>query len=140
MGSCFSKVGFIIPPEVSVTNITFSSTGPSGVSTDVTLAVMNPNPGTVETSSFTYQVHKKSDNTLLTEGNGKSFVALGNRKRTEVVIPAKFPITGIGAAEKSLLFRGETTVVFSATLVFDAPLAKEGKVTVPFSGGACRFG
>ena len=48
MGSCFSKVGIIIPPTVEVTNIKFRGAGPlSGVSCDAVLSITNPNPPTL---------------------------------------------------------------------------------------------
>ena len=135
MGSCFSKVGIIIPPTVEVTNIKFRGAGPlSGVSCDAVLSITNPNPGQLTCKSFTYQVVKKSDQTKLTEGDGKSFIAPGNNKVTEVVTPVNFALGGIGAAGKSLLFRGRTDLVVSGTLVFEAPLTKDGSVAVPFRG------
>jgi hypothetical protein len=135
MGSCFSKVGIIIPPHVEVSNINFRGAGPiSGVSCDAVLSITNPNPGQLTCKTFTYKVVKKSDQTLLTEGNGKSFIAPGNNKATEVVTPVNFALGGIGAAGKSLLFRGRTDLVVSGSLVFEAPLTKEGSVAVPFRG------
>ena len=134
MGSCFSKAGLIIPPEVTVSNITFRGAGPiSGISTDVTLTILNPNPGILEADSFTYRVTKKSDGALLTEGTGVPFAAPGNKK-TEVVTPVNFTLGGIGAAGKSLLVRGKTEIIFAGTLVFDAPWTRKGQVNVPFSG------
>ena len=135
MGSCLSKAGIIIPPYVEVTNIKFRGAGPiSGVSVDAILSVTNPNSGQLTCKTFTYKVVKKSDQTLLTEGNGKSFIAPGSNKVTEVVTPVNFALGGIGAAGKSLLFRGRTDLVVSGTLVFEAPLTQEGCVSVPFRG------
>ena len=124
-----------MPPIVEVSSITFRGAGPlSGVSTDVTLSITNPNVGTLEATSFTYRAVKKSDRTLLTEGTGKPFIAPGGKKTTEVVVPVNFGMAGIGAAGKSLLFRGQTTILVSGNIVFDAPYSREGKVVVPFNG------
>ena len=93
MGSCLSKAGIIIPPTVEVTDIKFRGAGPiSGVSVDAVLSVTNPNSGQLTCKTFTYKVVKKSDQTLLTEGNGKSFIAPGSNKVTEVVTPVNFAL------------------------------------------------
>mmetsp|Transcript_40631 Transcript_40631/g.85334 ORF Transcript_40631/g.85334 Transcript_40631/m.85334 type:complete len:138 (-) Transcript_40631:128-541(-) len=135
MGSCFSKAGLIVPPEVTVTKIANIKLR-GAIHSDVTLTISNPNPVEINAKSFTYCVCKKSDGTLIAEGTGKPFAALCNQN-TEVVTPVKFTYGGIGAAGKSLLFRGKTEILFEGTLVFDAPWTRKGEVSVPFSGELC---
>mmetsp|Transcript_19869 Transcript_19869/g.47724 ORF Transcript_19869/g.47724 Transcript_19869/m.47724 type:complete len:142 (+) Transcript_19869:1189-1614(+) len=134
MGTVLSKV--LARPTVKVTKIKLRGASPLAgkISADVTLSITNPNPIALHAKTFHYRVSKKSNDARIAEGRGEPFVARGYGDVTEVVTPVKFRAGGIGSAGKSLVLRGSTRIVFSGSIVFDAPMAKDGSVTVPFRG------
>lgn len=71
MGSCISKasMGGIIDPTVTVSSVEFTGMGLSGVSINTVLTVDNPNMGTLDGTNISYKIRKKSDGTLLSEGD-----------------------------------------------------------------------
>ena len=138
MGSCFSRasMGGFLDPTATVTKIEYKGIGLQGVSIEATLRVENPNLGTLDGTNITYKVRKKSDGTLLADGDVPRDFQVYPREATTVSLPVRFNYGGMGAAGASVLRRGRTELIVEGALTFVAPLADKGTLDVPFRGEA----
>jgi hypothetical protein len=111
--------------------------GFSGVTMETTLEIKNLNLlGRLDGTNIAFKIRKKSDGTLLAEGDvPREFSITGGQKAT-MSFPVTFGYSGMGAVGKSLVYRGETELVLDGHITFLAPLAGEGTVNTPYHGEA----
>lgn len=71
MGSCLSRAssGGFLNPTVTVVSVDYKGMGLSGVTIEAKLRVENPNLGTMDGTNIKYKIRKKSDGTILAEGD-----------------------------------------------------------------------
>jgi len=62
-------MGGFLDPIVTVLNVEFKGVGFGGVSIEAIIRVENPNMGTLDGTNIAYKIRKKSDGTLLAEGD-----------------------------------------------------------------------
>ena len=129
---CMSKTGIFINPTVKVSHADVKSAGITGVTLNVTLLVNNPNPASLPATRIIYELTKGSDGAMLADGISRQHVTLKAADMTRVVVPMTFKYWGLGAAGKSLVTRGKTTVMVKGEITFEATMAPGGTATSHF--------
>jgi LEA14-like dessication related protein len=132
MGMCMSKTGLFMNPTVKVSGAEVKSAGLSGVTLNVTLLASNPNPAALPATRILYELTKSSDGAMLAEGIFRQQVTLKASDTTRIKIPVTFKYWGLGAAGKSLVTRGKTSVLVKGEITFQAPMAPGGTATSLF--------
>ncbi|CAB9506812.1 expressed unknown protein [Seminavis robusta] len=132
MGICMSKTGIFMNPEVKVAGADVKSAGLSGVTLNVTLMAGNPNPADLPATRIIYFLSKGSDGASLSDGVSRQKVTLKAGDTTRIVVPMTFKFWGLGAAGKSIVTRGRTTIHIKGEITFEAPMAPGGTATSPF--------
>ena len=133
MGACMSHTGVFLSPEVKVVNAKIRSAGLSGIQLDVILQVANPNPASLPVTRILYTLKKESDGTILADGVSRQLVTLqAGDPATPITIPMSFQYWGLGAAGKSIVTRGKTSVKVTREISFRAPMATGGTATSHF--------
>lgn len=127
-----SKTGVFASPVVKVLNAHIKSAGLSGVKLDVILLAMNPNPASLPATRIIYTLTKASDGAVLADGVSRQKVTLDAAGETHITIPMEFKYWGLGAAGKSLVTRGQTTIKVAGEITFEAPMAPGGTATSQF--------
>jgi LEA14-like dessication related protein len=127
-----SKTGMFMNPDIKVGSAQVKSAGLSGVTLNVTLLASNPNPATLPATRIIYELTKGSDGAKLADGVSRQQVTLKASDTTRITVPIEFKFWGLGAAGKSLVTRGKTTVLIKGEITFQAPMAPGGTATSPF--------
>lgn len=128
-----SKTGVFVSPDVKVVNAKVKSANLSGITLDVLLQAANPNPASLPVTRIIYTLTKESDGTVLADGVSRQLVTLpAGEPFTKITIPMSFKYWGLGAAGKSIMRRGKTTVIVKGEMTFRAPMAPGGTATSHF--------
>ena len=106
-----SKTGLFANPDVKVVDCDVKSAGLSGITLEVKLLVANPNPATLQVVRIIYDLKKGSDGAVLADGVSRQQATLKAADTTEVRDPMSFKYWGLGAAGKSIVTRGKTTIL-----------------------------
>lgn len=138
MGGCLSRAsaGVFMNPTVSIKTCEVRGISFQGVNMDIILVIENPNPAAMEANRIYYKIVKASDNTLMAKDVVERQFAIPAGKSTDVLVPVTFSYSGLGAAGMSLINKGTTKLLVSGDMTFEAPLAPNGTITIPFQGEA----
>jgi len=135
MGQCFSNAGLFLPPEITFENVFMTGMGLDGVHLNYVLAIYNPNPSAqLPGTRTTFCLTKASDQTILAEGVSHQSFVIPPKQTTKVTIPIVYSFKGMGAAGKSLIQRGTTTLLLKGEVTFEAKYLPGGEVRVPYRG------
>ena len=121
-------------PEVKVVNAKLRSASLSGLQLDVMLQANNPNPASLPVTRIIYTLTKESDGTVLADGISRQQITLqaGDTAGTTITIPMSFQYWGLGAAGKSMVTRGKTSVEVKGEISFRAAMVPGGVATSQF--------
>ena len=136
MGSCLSRasMGGFANPRVTEIACEYKGFGLTGVSIEAIITILNPNFARVDGTNIAYKIRKKSDGTLLAEGDVPREFSIEGGESKNVSLPVTFKYMGMGAAGASIMARGETEIVVSGDITFVASMAEKGTVDIPFKG------
>jgi hypothetical protein len=112
------------------------SMGLSGVTIEASLEVENLNLGRLDGTNIRFKIRKKSDGTVLAQGDVPREFSIPGGEKTIVKFPVTFGFGGMGAVGGSIIRRGETDLVLDGNLTFVAPMAEKGTVDIPYNGEA----
>eukprot|EP00547_Thalassionema_nitzschioides_P017027 CAMPEP_0194251308 /NCGR_PEP_ID=MMETSP0158-20130606/25148_1 /TAXON_ID=33649 /ORGANISM="Thalassionema nitzschioides, Strain L26-B" /LENGTH=117 /DNA_ID=CAMNT_0038988411 /DNA_START=103 /DNA_END=456 /DNA_ORIENTATION=+ len=106
----------------------------TGITINTALKVSNPNAGALDAIGMEFKVTKESDGTLLIDGNKEEPFQVPAKDSIETKIPILVHLKGLGAVGKSVVRRGQSTVIVQGSVTFDTPLAPTRTVTSKFEG------
>jgi hypothetical protein len=109
--------------------------GFSGVTMDTFLLIENLNlAGRLDGTNIRFKIRKKSDGSLLAEGDVPREFSLSGGQKTTISFPVTYGYGGMSAVGGSLIRRGETDLLVEGDITFAAPMVEKGTVDTPYKG------
>ncbi len=116
-------------PVVEVKDVLVKGVGLQGGSLDIVLDVYNPNEYRLDATSITYKVWV--DSSQIATGALDRLVTLGEKGRSEIVVPVDFTFAAVQKALTLFAQRGVLDYRVTGEFTMATPF---GKVTRPYSG------
>lgn len=116
-------------PVVEVKDVKVRGVGPEGGSLDVVLDVYNPNEYRLDATRITYQVWV--DTSRIANGAIDKLVTLGQKGRSDIVVPVEFTFAAVRMALMQMTLRGSVDYRVTGEFTVVTPF---GNITRPYSG------